>query len=93
MSAQPTDYPGLAEDMRAVPQGPLRILEVSDLTGVSTDALRFWEKKFPLRPGRSLSGQRLYSRADVRMVLRIKHLLQVEEYTIRGAQKRLGVRR
>jgi DNA-binding transcriptional MerR regulator len=65
-----------------------RIGDVSELTGVETYVLRFWESEFPmLSPKKTSSGQRQYRRKDVETVLEIKRLLYDEGYTIAGARK------
>ena len=67
-----------------------RIGEVSRLTGVKAYVLRYWEAEFPsLRPKKSKSGQRLYRKADVEMVLRVKDLLWERKFTIKGAKVEL----
>jgi DNA-binding transcriptional MerR regulator len=67
-----------------------RIGEVSALTGVESYVLRYWETEFPkIRPARSRSGQRLYKKADIEIVLQIKDLLYQKKYTIAGAKKYL----
>lgn len=67
-----------------------RIGEVSDLVGVKPYVLRYWESEFPdIKPSKSKSGQRLYKRRDVELLLRIKGLLYDERFTINGARKRL----
>lgn len=67
-----------------------RIGEVSDLVGVKPYVLRYWESEFPdIKPSKSKSGQRLYKRRDVDMLLKIKELLYDERFTINGARKRL----
>ncbi len=68
-----------------------KIGEVSKITGLPSHVLRFWETEFGrIKPKRSPSGQRLYRRQDVELVLKIKELLYVKKYTIRGASKRLS---
>jgi DNA-binding transcriptional MerR regulator len=79
-------------EQREVPQIPdrlfFRIGDVSDLTGVETYVLRFWESEFPmLSPKKTSTGQRQYRRKDVETVLEIKRLLYDEGYTIAGARK------
>ncbi len=65
-----------------------RIGDVSQLTGIETYVLRFWEGEFPsLAPKKSSNGQRQYRRKDVETVLEIKRLLYDEGYTIAGARK------
>ena len=67
-----------------------RIGEVSKLIGVETYVLRYWESEFPdIKPSKSKSGQRLYKRKDVEVLLKIKELLYEERYTIDGARKRV----
>jgi DNA-binding transcriptional MerR regulator len=65
-----------------------RIGEVSNLVGVDTHVLRYWETEFAfVKPFRGKSKQRLYRRQDVESLLRIKGLLHDEGYTISGARK------
>ena len=67
-----------------------RIGEVSQLVGVEPYVLRYWESEFPgLAPKKSSSGQRMFRRKDVEMLLSIKHLLYNEKFTIEGARKAL----
>lgn len=67
-----------------------RIGEVSQLVGVDTHVLRYWESEFPMiKPFRGPSKQRLYRRQDVENLLRIKGLLHDEGYTISGARRHL----
>jgi DNA-binding transcriptional MerR regulator len=67
-----------------------RIGEVARLIVVEPYVLRYWESEFPdIKPSKSKSGQRLYKRRDVEMLLKIKELLYGERYTINGAKKRL----
>jgi DNA-binding transcriptional MerR regulator len=65
-----------------------RIGEVSQLVGVDTHVLRYWESEFSLiKPFRGKSKQRLYRRQDVENLCLIKQLLHDEGYTISGAKK------
>jgi DNA-binding transcriptional MerR regulator len=69
----------------------LKIGEVSRLTSLNSSVLRFWETEFEtLRPLKSRTGQRLYSKQDLDLVLRIKSLLYVEKLTIAGAKSRIS---
>ncbi len=71
-----------------------RIGEASKITGVKSYVLRYWETEFGrLKPKRSSSGQRLYRRSDIELVLRIKGLLWDRKLTIAGARKELSRRR
>jgi DNA-binding transcriptional MerR regulator len=67
-----------------------RIGEVSQLVGVEPYVLRYWESEFPgLAPRKSASGQRMFRRKDVELLLNIKHLLYNDKFTIEGARKAL----
>ena len=68
-----------------------RIGEVSKIVGLPTYVLRFWETEFPrIRPKRTSSGQRLYTRGDIELVLKIKNLLYEKKFTIQGARQHLS---
>jgi DNA-binding transcriptional MerR regulator len=67
-----------------------RIGEVAEIAQVEPYVLRFWETEFgKLRPAKTRSSQRVYSRRDVSLVLRIRDLLYEEGYTISGARRKL----
>jgi DNA-binding transcriptional MerR regulator len=67
-----------------------KIGEVTDITGLESYVLRFWESEFPIiSPKRTESGQRLYRKSDVESILMIKNLLYVKKFTIEGAKKYL----
>jgi len=67
------------------------ISDVAKETDLQAYVLRFWEKEFPmLRPRKSrTNNNRQYQRRDIELILRIKHLLYSEGYTIEGARQRL----
>jgi DNA-binding transcriptional MerR regulator len=68
-----------------------RIGEVSEITGIKAHVLRYWESEFKmLRPRKNRSGQRIYERKDVELILEIKDLLYNQRYTIPGAQMKLN---
>jgi len=77
-----------------IPDKPrFRIGEVARIAGVKPHVLRYWESEFGvLRPGKSRSGQRIYRRHDVALVLEIKRLLYEHRFTIEGARKWLARR-
>jgi DNA-binding transcriptional MerR regulator len=69
-----------------------KIGEVSKILGVEPYVLRYWETEFPfLKPRKNKSGQRVYVKKDVELLLTIKNLLYQERYTIEGVRKRLGL--
>lgn len=69
-----------------------KIGEVSKIVGVEPYVLRYWETEFSfLKPRKNKSGQRVYVKKDVELLLAIKKLLYQERYTIEGVRKRLGL--
>jgi len=64
--------------------------EVCEIAQVQPYVLRSWEAEFQdLGVAKVQGGPRVYRRADVERVLRIKHLLFVEGLTIAGAKRKL----
>lgn len=64
--------------------------EVCELTALQPYVLRSWESEFPSLGQPAASGVgRIYRRADVELVLRIKQLVFVEGLTLAGARRRL----
>jgi DNA-binding transcriptional MerR regulator len=69
-----------------------KLNEVCQITDTQPYVLRFWESEFAqLAPTKSRSGQRLYKRKDIDLVLSIKKLIQDEGLTITGVRERLGM--
>jgi len=67
-----------------------RIGEAAEIVGVEPHVLRYWETEFrAIRPEKSRRGQRVYSRRDVDLLLKVKDLLYGHKYTIAGAKKKL----
>lgn len=67
-----------------------KVGEVSEITDVPTYVLRFWETEFKrINPKRTPSGQRLYRKIDVQLILKIKYLLYEKKFTIEGAKQYL----
>jgi DNA-binding transcriptional MerR regulator len=67
-----------------------KIGEVCRMADVQPYVLRYWETEFPpLAPNKSGGGQRLYTRREIDVILRIKQLLYSEGFTIAGAKKKL----
>ncbi len=65
-----------------------KIGDVARICELETYVLRFWESQFPqLNPNKSGTGQRLYRRRDVELILKIKHLVHSEGYTLSGARQ------
>src|SRR5215210_3559269 len=67
-----------------------KIGEVCKLADVQPYVLRYWETEFPqLAPNKSGGGQRMYTRHEIDVILRIKELLYRDGFTIAGAKKKL----
>src|SRR5438034_5644565 len=67
-----------------------KIGEVCKIADVQPYVLRYWETEFPqLAPNKSGGGQRLYTKNEIDVILRIKQLLYSEGFTIAGAKKKL----
>ena len=64
--------------------------EVCEIASVQPYVLRSWESEFPdLGVAKSPGGPRIYRRADVERVLRIKQLLYGEGLTLAGVRRKL----
>src|SRR3978361_2383382 len=63
--------------------------EVCELTGLKPHVLRYWESQFRfLSPAKNRSGNRVYQRREIELILLVKHLLYTEKYTIEGARQK-----
>ena len=72
-------------------QEQFKLNEVCKLANVQPYMLRFWGTEFPqLEAGKSTTGQRLYSREQVELILEIRRLLFDEGLTIAGARKKVA---
>ncbi len=68
--------------------------EVCNLTELKPHVLRYWESQFKvLSPAKNRSGNRVYARREVELILLVKQLLYVEKYTIDGARQKLDEHR
>jgi DNA-binding transcriptional MerR regulator len=68
--------------------------EVCELTGLKPHVLRYWESQFRfLNPAKNRSGNRVYQRKEIELILLVKHLLYTEKYTIDGARQKVDEHR
>jgi DNA-binding transcriptional MerR regulator len=68
--------------------------EVCELTGLKAHVLRYWESQFRfLNPAKNRSGNRVYQRKEIELILLVKHLLYTEKYTIEGARQKVDEQR
>ena len=81
----------MAETRATIPdRNVFKAAEVCEIAGVQSYVLRSWEQEFPaIGTPRSPGGPRLYRRADVERILRIKDLVFTEGLTLAGARRRL----
>src|SRR4051812_20430638 len=64
--------------------------DVCSLTDLKPHVLRYWESQFRfLHPAKNRSGNRVYQRREVELIMLVKQLLYVEKYTIEGARQRV----
>jgi DNA-binding transcriptional MerR regulator len=94
---------GRTPPLRPVARAPRRddpvqeyfsIGEVCALTDLKPHVLRYWETQFrALSPAKNRSGNRVYARREVELVLLVKHLLYTEKYTVDGARQKLDEHR
>src|SRR3954454_2248494 len=64
--------------------------EVCEIARIQAYVLRSWEAEFPdLGEAKTAGGPRVYRKADVERVLRLKHLLFVEGLTLAGARRKI----
>ena len=64
--------------------------EVCSLTDLKPHVLRYWESQFRfLNPAKNRSGNRVYQRKEIELIMLVKHLLYSEKYTIDGARQKI----
>ena len=68
--------------------------EVCSLTDLKPHVLRYWESQFRfLNPAKNRSGNRVYQRKEIELIMLVKHLLYTEKYTIDGARQKIDEHR
>jgi DNA-binding transcriptional MerR regulator len=80
-----------AKPSKEIPDKPyFKIGEVAALAGVAPSVLRFWETEFRgLKPEKTKTNQRVYTRKHAELVLTIRELLYDRGFTIAGARQKL----
>ena len=67
------------------------ISEVAAMVDEEAHVLRYWETEFKqLRPKKNKSGKRIYTRSDIDILFRIRHLLRDDKFTLEGARQALA---
>lgn len=70
------------------PEAFRTISEVAAELEMPQHVLRFWETKFPqVKPLKRGGGRRYYRPEDIELLRKIRRLLYMEGYTIKGVQK------
>ncbi len=83
-------HAGAAQPRPIAPKEYYSISEVCEMVGLKPHVLRYWESQFPvLNPSKNRSGNRVYQRKEIKLVLLVQHLLYKEKYTIEGARQKL----
>src|SRR5512142_1575669 len=64
--------------------------EVCQLTDLKPHVLRYWESQFRfLNPAKNRSGNRVYQRREIELIMLVRQLLYTEKYTIDGARQKI----
>ncbi len=64
--------------------------DVCTLTDLKPHVLRYWESQFKfLHPAKNRSGNRVYQRREIELIMLVKQLLYTEKYTIDGARQKI----
>ncbi len=80
----------MADPLPVIPSRAFfKAAEVCDLAHVQPYVLRTWEREFPNLGVKRGEAGRVYRRADVELVLRIKQLVFAEGLTLAGARRRI----
>ena len=80
----------LLRERPVAPKEYYAISEVCDIVGLKPHVLRYWETQFQvLNPSKNRSGNRVYQRKEIKLILLVKHLLYEEKFTVEGAKARL----
>jgi len=68
--------------------------DVCALTDLKPHVLRYWESQFRfLNPAKNRSGNRVYQRREIELIMLVKHLLYTEKYTIDVARQKVDEHR
>ena len=64
--------------------------DVCTLTDLKPHVLRYWESQFKfLHPAKNRSGNRVYQRREIELIMLVRQLLYTEKYTIEGARQKV----
>lgn len=64
--------------------------DVCAITDLKPHVLRYWESQFRfLHPAKNRSGNRVYQRKEIELIMLVKQLLYTEKFTIDGARQKI----
>jgi DNA-binding transcriptional MerR regulator len=64
--------------------------DVCGLTDLKPHVLRYWESQFKfLHPAKNRSGNRVYQRKEIELIMLVKQLLYEDKFTIDGARQKI----
>lgn len=64
--------------------------DVCAITDLKPHVLRYWESQFRfLHPAKNRSGNRVYQRKEIELIMLVKQLLYAEKFTIDGARQKI----
>mgnify|MGYP005838644877 FL=1 len=66
-----------------------KLLEVCRIADIKPYVLSYWETEFSQLGKNIVKGQKLYTKEDLDLILKIKKLLYEDGFTISGAKKQL----
>ncbi len=59
--------------------------EVSEILGISSHVIRFWQEKFTILKPVKYNNRRYFSSENIKLLEQIKYLLYTENYSIKDA--------
>ena len=63
---------------------------VCKILDIKPHTLRYWEQEIPMLSQRkSQTGRKIYTKTDLQLLLRVKHLLYKKKYTLQGVREKL----
>lgn len=63
---------------------------VCKLLNIKPHTLRYWEQEIPMLSQRkSQTGRKIYTKVELQLLLRIRHLIHNKKYTLEGVKEKL----
>src|SRR4029079_13860398 len=65
--------------------------DVCSITDLKPHVLRYWESQFRfLHPSKNRSGNRVYQRREIKLIMLVRSWLYTEKYTCDAARQKIG---